>query len=38
VEFEAFTLLDGPLRGDIGAGMRLARELVQGLTSSSAGV
>jgi sugar phosphate isomerase/epimerase len=38
VEFEAFTLLDGPLRGDVGAGMRLARELVQGLTSNSAGV
>jgi sugar phosphate isomerase/epimerase len=37
VEFEAFTLLDGPLRGDIGAGMRLARELVRGLTPGSAG-
>lgn len=31
VEFEAFTLLNGPLRGDLGAGMRLARELVAGL-------
>jgi sugar phosphate isomerase/epimerase len=37
VEFEAFALLDGPLRGDVGAGMRLARELVRGLIPSAGG-
>jgi sugar phosphate isomerase/epimerase len=31
VEFEAFTLLNGPLRGDLDAGMRLAMQLVSGL-------
>jgi sugar phosphate isomerase/epimerase len=34
VEFEAFRLLNGPLRGDLGAGMKLAREFVRGLTRS----
>jgi sugar phosphate isomerase/epimerase len=31
VEFEAFTLLNGPLRGDLSAAMKLARDLVSGL-------
>lgn len=31
VEFEAFTLLEGPLHGDVERGARLARELVAGL-------
>jgi sugar phosphate isomerase/epimerase len=35
VEFEAFALLDGPLGGDVGAGMRMARDLVRGLTTTA---
>lgn len=31
VEFESFTLLEGPLHGDVERGARLARELVAGL-------
>lgn len=31
VEFEAFTLLEGPFHGDVERGARLARELVAGL-------
>lgn len=34
VEFEAFNLLNGPLRGDLEAGMRMARKLVHGLVES----
>ncbi|WP_231644491.1 sugar phosphate isomerase/epimerase family protein [Mycolicibacterium baixiangningiae] len=38
VEFESFALRRGPLRGDIAAGARLARRLVDGLLGTGTGL